>query len=239
MADTWWQAKTALEALPIDWDEGPNAKVSSATIADMLKAGLDAEKTFVGNQQGDVKAAIAGAAKKVEAVYAYPYQNHAAMEPMNATALYTADKCEVWTSSQNAEAALAAAAEAAGLPVDKCDVHNIHARRRLRPAGAQRICLARRAHRQGNAGHADQADQVARRRHDRNGVYHPITQCKLIGAFDADNNLTGLHMRISGQSILAAVAPARLRKEGAIRSRSRASIPAARKARSATPSRTC
>src|SRR5260370_36038848 len=57
VADTWWQAKTALEALPIVWDEGPNAKVSSATIADQLKAGLDAEETFVGNQQGDVKAA--------------------------------------------------------------------------------------------------------------------------------------------------------------------------------------
>jgi isoquinoline 1-oxidoreductase beta subunit len=84
VADTWWQAKTALEALPIVWDEGPNAKVSSATIADQLKAGLDAEKTFVGNQQGDVKAAIADAAKRIEAVYSYPFQNHAAMEPMNA-----------------------------------------------------------------------------------------------------------------------------------------------------------
>src|SRR5262249_21385640 len=92
VADTWWQAKTALAALPIEWDDGPNAKVSSASIADMLKAGLDAEKSFVHNQQGDAKAAIAGAAKKVEAVYAYPFQNHAAMEPMNATAVWTPDK---------------------------------------------------------------------------------------------------------------------------------------------------
>src|SRR5262249_27281009 len=103
IADTWWQAKSALEALPIVWDEGPNAKVSSATIAEQLKAGLEAETKFIGNQQGDVKAAIASAARKVEAVYAYPFQNHATMEPMNATALYTADKCEVWTSSQNGE----------------------------------------------------------------------------------------------------------------------------------------
>ena len=62
----------------------------------MLKDGLDAEQAFIGNQSGDVKAALAGAAKTVEAVYAYPYQNHATMEPMNATALYTPDKCEVW-----------------------------------------------------------------------------------------------------------------------------------------------
>ena len=86
VADTWWQAKTALDALPIAWDEGPNAQVSSTTIAEMLKAGLDAEQAFVGNQNGDAKAAIASAAKKIEAVYAYPFQNHATMEPMNATA---------------------------------------------------------------------------------------------------------------------------------------------------------
>src|SRR6266567_6410957 len=97
VAESWWQAKTALDALPIVWDEGPNAAASSATIAEFLKAGLDADQAFVGNQNGDAKAAIAGAVKKIEAVYAYPFQNHAAMEPLNATALYTADKCEVWT----------------------------------------------------------------------------------------------------------------------------------------------
>ncbi len=96
VADTCWHAKTALDALPIEWDDGEAGKVSSATIAALLKEGLDAEQAFVGNKAGDAKAAIAGAAKKVEAVYAYPYQNHATMEPMNATALYTADKCEVW-----------------------------------------------------------------------------------------------------------------------------------------------
>src|SRR5262249_50398825 len=87
--------------------------------------GLDAEKTFVGNQQGDVKAAIASAAKTVEAIYSYPYQAHAALEPMNATAIYTADNCEVWCGTQNGEAALAAAAEASGLPVGKCDVQKM------------------------------------------------------------------------------------------------------------------
>jgi isoquinoline 1-oxidoreductase subunit beta len=213
VADTWWQAKTALEALPIVWDEGPNAKVSSATIAEMLKAGLDAEKTFIGNQQGDVKAAIAGAAKKVEAVYAYPYQNHAAMEPMNATALYTPDKCEVWTSSQNGEAALAAAAEAAGLPVDKCDVHKFllgggFGRRARSEYVSHAVRIAKEM--------PGTPIKLIKSREDdtANGVYHPITQCKLIGAFDTDNNLTGLHMRISGQSILAAVAPARLAEGG-------------------------
>jgi isoquinoline 1-oxidoreductase subunit beta len=213
VADTWWQAKTALDALPIQWDDGPNAKVSSASIAEQLKAGLDAETKFVGNQQGDAKAAIDKAAKKIEAVYSYPFQNHATMEPMNATALYTPDKCEVWTSSQNGEAALAAAAEAAGLPVANCDVHKL-----LLGGG-----FGRRA----RSEYVSHAVRVAKEmpgtpikliksREDdtANGVYHPITQCRLIGALDADNNLTGLHMRISGQSILAAVAPARLAEGG-------------------------
>ena len=123
VADTFWNAKTAVAALPIVWDDGPNANVSSASIADMLKEGLDAYEAFVGNKAGDAAAAIAGAAKKVEAVYSYPYQNHATMEPMNATALYTADKCEVWCPTQNGEAALAAVAEASGLPVAKCEVY--------------------------------------------------------------------------------------------------------------------
>src|SRR5262245_57135582 len=105
VADTGWQAKTALDALTIVWAEGPNDGVSSASIAEMLKEGLDADQAYVANQNGNVKAAIAAAAKKVEAVYAYPFQNHAPMEPMNATARYTADRCEVWVPTQNGEAA--------------------------------------------------------------------------------------------------------------------------------------
>src|SRR5262249_16970994 len=92
VADTWWNAKTALDALPIVFDKGPNANVTSASIAKMVEEGLSAEQAFVGNQAGDAKAALASAAKRVEAVYSYPFQNHATMEPMNATARYTPDK---------------------------------------------------------------------------------------------------------------------------------------------------
>jgi isoquinoline 1-oxidoreductase beta subunit len=206
IADTWWQAKTALDALPITWDEGENAKVSSETIATWLKEGLDATEAFVGNQNGDVKAAIAGAAKKVEAVYSYPYLNHAPMEPLNATALYTPDRCEVWTGTQNGEAALAATSEASGLPVAKCDVH--------------KFLLGGGFGRRGRTDYVRQAVLIAKqmpgtpikllwsREEDMlHGSYHPVTQCKLVGAFDKDNNLTGLHMRISGQSILATLRP--------------------------------
>jgi isoquinoline 1-oxidoreductase beta subunit len=209
VGDTWWQAKTALEALPIVWDEGENAKVTTASIGEVLKAGLDANDAFVGNQKGDAKAAIAGAAKKVEAVYSYPYQAHACMEPLNATALYTPDKCEVWTSSQNAEAALAAASEASGLPIAKCDVY--------------KLLLGGGFGRRGRTDYVTQAVLIAKqmpgtpvkllwsREEDMTqDTYHPTTQCKLTAAFDGSGNLTGLHMRISGQSILATLAPSRL-----------------------------
>jgi isoquinoline 1-oxidoreductase subunit beta len=207
VADTWWEAKTALDALPIVWDEGPNAKVSSATIAEMLKAGLDADQAFVANQNGDVKAAIAGAAKKVEAVYAYPFQNHAPMEPMNATARYTADRCEVWVPTQNGEAAFAATLAASGLPADKCEVYKINLGGGFGRRGAfhdyvtQAVLIAKQVP-------GTPVKLLWTREEDMlHGRYHPVMQCKLVGAFDAGNNLTGLHMRLSGQSILSVVRP--------------------------------
>src|SRR5437867_10971551 len=65
VADTWWHAKTALDALPIVWDEGPNAAQSSATIAERLQEGLTAPAAYAFRQEGDAPKAIAGAAKKV------------------------------------------------------------------------------------------------------------------------------------------------------------------------------
>ena len=210
VADTFWSAKTALAALSVVWDEGPNANVTSATIAAMLKEGLDAKEAFVGNKTGDAMAAIGGAAKKVEAVYSYPYQNHATMEPMNATALYSAEKCEVWCPTQNGEAALAAASEASGLPVGKCEVY-----KQLLGGGFGR---------RGRTDYVRQAVLIAKQmpgtpvkllwtREDDmiHGTYHPVTQCKLTGGLDAAGNLVGLHIRLSGQSILATLLPQNLR----------------------------
>ena len=131
------------------------------------------------------------------------------MEPLNATALYTADKCEVWCGTQNGEAAFAATLEASGLPADKCDVH--------------KLMLGGGFGRRGQTDYVRQAVLIAKqmpgtpikllwsREEDmQHGMYHPVTQCKLTGAFDADNNLTALHIRMSGQSILFTLRPAAL-----------------------------
>ena len=209
VADTYWNARTALAALPTDWDIGDLGKVSSDTIAAMLKEGLEAPEAFVGNKAGDAKAAIAGAAKKVEATYSFPYQHHVTMEPMNATARYTADKCEVWCGTQNGEAALAAASEASGLPVAKCDVI-----KQLLGGGFGR---------RGRSDYVRQAVLVAKempgtpvkliwsREEDMTHCqYHPITMAKMTGGLDAQGNLVGLQIRISGQSILASLLPQNL-----------------------------
>lgn len=209
VADTWWQAKTALDALSITWDEGPNAKVSSETIAATLKAGLDAPEAFVGNESGNAKAALASAARRIEATYSYPHQNHATMEPMNATARWTPQRCEVWTPTQNGEAALAATAAAAGLPVAQCEVYKLHlgggfGRRGMHDWVPQVVAIAK-------AMPGTPIKLLWSREEDMlHGRFHPVTQARMTAGLDAQGNLTALHMRLSGQSILAGVAPQNL-----------------------------
>ncbi|HEV7816136.1 MAG TPA: molybdopterin cofactor-binding domain-containing protein [Janthinobacterium sp.] len=205
VADTWWRAKTALEALPIVWDKGPNANLSSADIAAMLKAGLDASDAVVGNRNGDAPAAIAAAARKIEAVYSFPFLNHATMEVMNATAKWTPERCEVWTPTQNGEAALASASEAAGLPQSQCDVYKLHLGGGFGRRGAtqdwvtQVVAIAKTMP-------GTPVKLIWTREEDMlHGRYHPITQCKLTAGLDDKGEITALHMRISGQSILASL----------------------------------
>jgi isoquinoline 1-oxidoreductase beta subunit len=205
VADTWWRAKSALEALPIEWDNGPNAHLSSADIAAMLKEGLTAKEAVVGNANGDVHAALAGAARKVEAVYSFPFQNHATMEVMNATVKWTPERCEVWTPTQNGEAALAATAEAAGLPAAQCDVYKMHLGGGFGRRGAthdwvrQAVLIAKEMP-------GTPVKLLWTREEDMlHGRYHPVTQCKLTAGLDAKGEVTALHIRISGQSILASL----------------------------------
>jgi isoquinoline 1-oxidoreductase beta subunit len=206
VADTFWQAKTALDALPVEWDAGANGQVSSATIDAMLTEGLDSAEAFVGNSQGDARAAIAGATRRIEAVYSYPFQNHAPMEPMNATVVWTPTRCDVWCPTQNGEAALAATAQAAGLPQTACDVHRVDlgggfGRRTTHDWLIQAVTIARQIP-------GVPIKTMWTREEDMvQGRYHPITKCKLVAGLDANGGIVGLHMRISGQSILSYVFP--------------------------------
>ncbi len=212
VADTWWQAKKALDALPVQWDEGEHANASSAAFAQVMKAGLDAEQAAVGNQNGNLKEAMAGAARRIEAVYGYPHQNHATMETMNATVRWTPERCEVWTPTQNGEAALAAAAEAAGLPPAQCEVYKLPLGGGFGRRGAvhdwvrQAVAIAREMP-------GTPVKLMWSREEDMtHGQYHPVMQCKMSAGLDAQGNITALHMRLSGQSILAGIFPQNVRE---------------------------
>jgi isoquinoline 1-oxidoreductase subunit beta len=209
VADTWWRAKTALDALPIVWDEGENVKVSSATIAEVLKAGLDAEQAFVGNQNGNAKEALAGAAKKIEAVYAYPFQNHACMEPMNITVRYTPEKCEAWGPTQNGEGAFAAMLAASGLPSDKVDVYKTMLGGGFGRRGAvqdyvhQAVLVAKAA--------GQPVKLLWTREEDiRHDFYRPMAMARFTAGLDASGMPVAWRVRVTGPSILANLFPQRL-----------------------------
>ncbi|HEX4798433.1 MAG TPA: molybdopterin cofactor-binding domain-containing protein [Burkholderiales bacterium] len=214
VADTWWHARSALEAMPIAWNEGSAASQSSATIAERLKEGLTATNEPFASWQdgGDALKTIEGAAKKVEAIYSTPFLAHATMEPNNCTARVTADRAEVWVPTQSAEAALAVTSEESGLPLDKCEVH-----KHVLGGGFGR--------RGGTQDYTRQAVAIAKqfpgvpikmiwsREEDMaHDFYRPVSQCKLSAGLDESGKLVGMHIRVSGQSINALLNPAGIKQ---------------------------
>ena len=211
VADTWWRAKNALSKLLVVWDEGPNAKANSATIAAHLKEGLTAPGDYAGRKEGDALQAIAASAKQIEAVYSTPFLAHSPLEPNNCTALITADKAEVWVPSQNAEASLAVLSESSGLPLEKCEVYITDLGGAFGRRGGQQDYVA-------------QAVAIAKqfpgtpvkliwsREEDQtHDFYRPLSQCKLSAGLDAQGQVTGMAIRVSGQSINAWVNPSAIK----------------------------
>jgi isoquinoline 1-oxidoreductase subunit beta len=123
VADRFWRAKKAGEALHVVWDLGPGAGRDSAEFAKAYRAALDGPAATARND-GDAAVTLQAAAKRIEAVYEVPYLAHAPMEPLNATAYYTPERLDVWIGTQNALGTLTAAAKEAGLPPDKVFIHN-------------------------------------------------------------------------------------------------------------------
>jgi isoquinoline 1-oxidoreductase subunit beta len=116
-------AKKGLAALAIEWDEGPNAKLSTADIiADMAKASETGGVTV--RHDGDVAKGLAVAKQKLDAIYQVPFLAHTTMEPVNCTVDVRKDACEIWVGIQVMSRAQAVAAELTGLPPEKITVHN-------------------------------------------------------------------------------------------------------------------
>ena len=208
VADNWWRAKMALQDLPIVWNEGANGQESSATIDARLKEGLSStNNVFADIDIGNAPQVIAGAAKRVEAVYSTPFVTHACMEPMNCTALITDYRAEVWVASQNAEASMAALSAASGLPLDKCEVYNHTLGGGFgRRGGTQDF--VRQATLLGRQMKGVPVKMVWSREEDMaQDYFRPIGLCKLEAGLDAQGNLLGLQLRVSGQSINAYLSP--------------------------------
>ena len=204
VADHMWAAKKGLAALKIHWDDGPNANLNTADIVrDMAAA--SSTPGAIARQEGDFAKALAAAATKVEAVYEVPFLAHAAMEPMNCTVDCRSDSCEVWVGSQVLSRAQAAAAQVAGLPVDKVVVHN-----HLLGGG-----FGRRLEIDGVVRAVQIAKQVrgpvkviwTREEDIQQGMYRPYFFDRVSAGLDAQGNPVAWHHRITGSSIMARWAP--------------------------------
>jgi isoquinoline 1-oxidoreductase subunit beta len=213
VADNWWRANQAAKALKIEWDEGSNGAVSSDTITALFKEGLDAKDLPTARKTGDTLAALAAAVKVIEAEYASPYMSHATMEPMTSTAWFKTDgTLEVWTSTQNGEASIAAAAETAGLPLEQVEVHKTMVGGGFGRRGApqdyvkQSVVIAKQFPNR-------PVKLIWSREEDmQHGFYRPASRVRMKAALDAQGNMVAMHTVIACPSILALLRPEAIEK---------------------------
>src|SRR3989440_2337535 len=203
VADNWWRAKEALKELPIQWDFGANASVSSDSIKQFLRAGLDAESdVVVAKQAGEVNEALK-AGKVLEAEYYTPYLAHVTMEPMGCTAVVKEGRVDVWTSTQNAEASHATAAATAGVPLESVFVHRTQLGGGFgRRGGAQDF--VRQGVQIAKAMEGTPVKMLWTREEDmQHDFYRPVSLVRFKAALDADGKPVAWYSRVSAPSIIA------------------------------------
>ncbi len=204
VGDHMWAAMQGLAALDIEWDEGPNANVSTESIVEQM-ARASQHDGVVARSDGDVAKSMPTAAKKIDAVYEMPFLAHAAMEPMNCTVHVTKDSCDIWVGIQVVSRAQATAAEVTGLPPERIQVHN-HLigggfGRRLDVDGiTQAVAIAKQV---------DGPVKIvwSRKEDIQHDVYRPYYYDRFTAGFDAQDRLVAYHHRVTGSSILARWAP--------------------------------
>jgi isoquinoline 1-oxidoreductase beta subunit len=208
LADSWWQARQARDALQIDWDPGPNANLSSASIAAGLANALATRgaEAKVPRRDGDADAALARAPKKIEAIYELPLLAHATLEPQNCTVVPDGDSIHLYVPTQVQQSAQAAAAAAAGLPPEKVFIHTTYLGggfgRRLE---VDFIPAAVEAARAANA----PVKLVWTREDDTtHDYYRPPYRDRCTAAFNADGKLAAWKFEICGPSVTSRWAPA-------------------------------
>jgi len=202
IADTFWQAKMARDAVRVEWDEG---SMQNFNTTEMMRQFRERAKTPGSSvrKDGDAAAALAGAARKIEAVYEIPYLSHLMMEPLNCTVDLRADSCEVWTGSQFQTVDRASAAKVAGLPPEKVQLHTTFLGGGFgRRANPQSDFVVEAVHVAKAAGVPVKV--IWTREDDMNGGwYRPAFLHAIEGGIDASGNVVGWRSRLVGQSIMA------------------------------------
>ena len=204
VADSWWQANKALAALDIVWDEGECGHVTSGGIAGVLRSGLAGNDAGVGRKDGDVAAGLTQAIRRVEAEYAVPFLAHSTMEPQNATAHVRGDQVEIWVPTQNGEASLAAAAQAAGVPPRNVIVHKTMLGGGFGRRGLHQdfVSIAVQIAKQ-----IDRPVKVlwSREQDIRHDFYRPVAMARMTAGLDVTGMPLAWHVRMTGPSILGMI----------------------------------
>ena len=197
VADSYWQAKTALDAMPVEWDDGTHGNDSSEDFFQSSRAMLDEPGARVVTKKGDPEAALKSASNVVEAIYEVPYLDHAVMEPFNCTAQVTPDRVDIWAGSQDPENATIDASKITGAPVEKIYFHNCF--------------LGGGFGRRGNQDDVRQAVAIAkqvdgkpvkviwsREETTRHGYYRPMRVSRFRAALGSDRMPLAWHTRVIG-----------------------------------------
>ena len=207
VGDHMWAAMKGLEALVVDWDEGPNARISSKDIWQDLRAASEKDGV-VAKSEGDIAKGLA-TGDRLDAAYELPFLAHATMEPLNATIHCKPDSCEIWTGTQIMARVQSEAAKAAGLPVEKVTVYN-HLigggfGRRLEP---DMVVAAVRVAKQ-----VDGPVKVVWSREEdiQHDIYRPVYR-DTISATLSDGKIVGWKYKVAGSAILARWLPPAFQK---------------------------
>jgi isoquinoline 1-oxidoreductase subunit beta len=210
VAETWWLAKKALDALPIEWDDGGNGRASDDSIRDFLLDGLAASDAGVGRSNGNLAEGFANGAHRIAADYTVPFLAHATMEPQNCTAHVTENTAEIWVPTQNGEAAMAAAANALNIPAQNVRVHKTMLGGGFGRRGATQdfvplaVLIAKEIDRPVKVVWSREEDI----RHD---YYRPAAMARMSAALDAAGMPLAWHVRMTGNSIWATLMPSMMR----------------------------
>lgn len=204
---SWWYAQQALKALPIEWDFGESAKVSSASILEFLREGLNMKDAPVSRNEGDVEKAFASAAKVVEAEYYAPYLEHATMEPQNCTALFKDGHVDVWAPSQNSEGTAAITAETAEVPISNVEVHKVHLGGGFGRRGLH-LEFVRQAVTLAKVLPGKPVNLIWSREEDiQHGRYRPVGLVRMKAGLDASGAPSAWYVRQADQSIFSTIRP--------------------------------